>query len=201
MAEVEAIQGSGATAEAAEARLVRELRERPAEAAGELYARFAARLHRFAVTRLLGDVEAAEDIVVEAMAAAVRDIASFDPLRSTLTAWLFAITAQRVRLERRRRERLKSVPAWAQEPLEAAERVEVRTLDGAVAARLDARRRVALLEKALSGLELEVLILSHVEGLAAREVGQVVGRSERAVHSILHRARTKARDRLVNRDE
>jgi len=36
-----------------------------------------------------------------------------------------------------------------------------------------------------------------VEELSAREVGQVIRRSERAVHSILHRARKKARERLV----
>jgi len=40
-------------------------------------------------------------------------------------------------------------------------------------------------------------VLSCVEKLSAREIGQVIGRSERAVHSILHRARTKAREGLV----
>ncbi len=63
--------------------------------------------------------------------------------------------------------------------------------------RLEARRKVAALRSLLSEAEMEVLVLSCVEELSAREIGQVIGRSERAVHSILHRAKAKARERLV----
>ncbi len=47
----------------------------------------------------------------------------------------------------------------------------------------------------LSDLELEALILSGVQELSVREIGQILHRSEAAVHSLLHRAAEKARER------
>ena len=183
---------------AAEASLLAGLREHSPEACAELYDRFALRIHRFAATRLAGDVGTAEDVVVETMAWGVRDIRRFDPRRSTLAAWVYGIARRRVMLEIRGRKRLKSVPAEAQVSAD-----EIGDLSGGVdvaeetTARLEARTKVAALRRVLSQMEFDVLVLSCVEELSAREVAQVIGRSERAVHSILHRARKKARGRLV----
>ena len=183
---------------AAEALLLAGLREHSPEACAELYDRFALRIHRFAATRLAGDVGTAEDVVVETMAWVVRDIRRFDPRRSTLAAWVYGIARRRVMLEIRRRKRLKSVPAEAQVSAD-----EIGDLSGGVdvaegtTARLEARTKVAALRRVLSQMEFDVLVLHCVEELSAREVAQVIGRSERAVHSILHRARKKARERLV----
>ncbi|NIR01695.1 MAG: hypothetical protein GTN78_16095 [Gemmatimonadales bacterium] len=69
-----------------------------------------------------------------------------------------------------------------------------------VVERVNAQRQVLLLADALSSLEFDVLVLNSLDELSAREIGQIVGRSERAVHSLLHRARTKARERLVRDD-
>ena len=183
---------------AAEALLLAGLREHSPEACAELYDRFALRIHRFAATRLAGDVGTAEDVVVETMAWVVRDIRRFDPRRSTLAAWVYGIARRRVMLEIRRRKRLKSVPAEAQVSAD-----EIGDLSDGVdvaertTAWLEARTKVAALRRVLSEMEFDVLVLSCVEELSAREVAQVIGRSERAVHSILHRARKKARGRLV----
>ena len=57
--------------------------------------------------------------------------------------------------------------------------------------------QVALLAEALSPTEFEVLVLNCLSKLSAREIAHVIGRSERAVHSLLHRARMKARERLA----
>lgn len=181
--------------------LIRGLRERRAESCAELYDRFAPGLHRYVVTRLLGDVEAAEEVVVEVMVAAARDAARFNPRKASLSAWLYGIARRRVNLEIRRQKRRKSVPAWAQISITALrEASDGSDLAGAAASRLDARRRVAEMAEVLSDVEMEALTLSCIEELSVREIGQVLGRSERAVHSILHRARTKARERLVRND-
>jgi DNA-directed RNA polymerase specialized sigma24 family protein len=45
-----------------------------------------------------------------------------------------------------------------------------------------------------------VLVLSSIEELSVKEIGRVVGRSERAVHSLLHRAKAKARERLADHE-
>jgi len=179
---------------------VRGLREHSAEACTELYDRYALGIHRFAVTRL-GDIQAAEDVVVETMVGVVRDIRRFNPRRSSLSAWVYGIARRRVLLEIRRRKRRKSVPAEAQvsadEIGEVGDGVEVAE---GVVSRMEARRRVEQLRGLLSEVEFEVLVLSCVEELSAREVGQVIHRSERAVHSILHRAKKKARERLAGDD-
>ncbi|MHC4480945.1 MAG: sigma factor-like helix-turn-helix DNA-binding protein [Planctomycetota bacterium] len=56
---------------------------------------------------------------------------------------------------------------------------------------------MARLREALSPSELEVLLLFSVERLSESEIAQVVRRSERAVHSLLQRAREKAREALA----
>ena len=197
MGEADLAQPQARSSEEADAALVRGLRERAPEACAQLYNRFAPGIHRFAVTRL-GDVETAEDVVVETMVSAVRDIRRFNPRRSSLAAWLYGIARRRVQIEIRRQRRRKSVPASAQVSTEAVrETSDGRDLAATAAARLDAQRKVAHLRALLSDKEIEVLLLSCVEQLSAREIGQAIGRSERAVHSILHRARKKARERLV----
>jgi len=203
MGEAQAAQAQAdAEREAEDAALVRGLRERQAEACAELYDRFAPGIHRFAVTRLLGDVELAEDVVVETIVDAARDITRFNPRKATLSAWLYGVARRRVNMQIRRRKRGKSVPAWAQTPMEAVREVsDGNDMAARAAARLDAQQRVAEMAIVLSGVEMEVLTLSCIEQLSVREIGQVIGRSERAVHSILHRAKTKARERSVRENE
>jgi len=70
-------------------------------------------------------------------------------------------------------------------------------LEAEALARSDAQRIMARLRELLSQPELEVLLLFSVERLSEREIAQVVRRSERAVHSMLHRARQKAREALA----
>jgi len=55
---------------------------------------------------------------------------------------------------------------------------------------------MARLRERLSQPELEVLLLFSVERLSEREIAHVVRRSERAVHSLLHQAKRKAREVL-----
>ena len=55
---------------------------------------------------------------------------------------------------------------------------------------------MARLRELLSEAKLEVLLLFSVERLSEREIAQVVQRSERAVRSLLHQAKQKAREAL-----
>jgi len=200
LAEVDLAEAQQRSRQEADAALLSGLRQRLPEACAQLYDRFAPGIHRFAVTRL-GDVETAEDVVVETMVSAVRDIRRFNSRRSSLAAWLYGIARRRVHLELRRQKRRKSVPPGAQVSLDGlSEASDGKDLAGGTAAKLDARSKVQELRRLLSDKEMEVLLFSCVEELSAREIGQAIGGSERAVHSILHRAKKKARERLA-RDE
>ena len=197
MGEVEAAVPRDRPGGRTDAGLVRGLCEQRAEAHARLYDRYAVGVHRFAMARL-GDEQAAEDVVVETMAEVARDIRRFDSRKGSLAAWVLGIARRRVQMEIRRQKRRKAVPATLQVPMgSVAEVSDGDDLASSTAARLDAQRKVAELSSLLSEMEMEVLVLSCVEKLSAREIGQVIGRSQRAVHSILHRARTKARERLV----
>jgi RNA polymerase sigma-70 factor (ECF subfamily) len=185
----------------ADAALAQRLERCDPNACAELYDRFALGIHRFAATWLSADVMSADDVVVETMADAVRNIKRFDPRRASLAAWLYGIARRRVQVALRWHMRRKSVPPAARVSMETiAEAPDSTDLAEAVADRLDATRRLGRLLERLSETEREVLVLACVERLSMREVAQVVRRSERAVHSILYRAKRKARERLEHNE-
>jgi len=183
--------------EPGDAALARRVCEGSPEAAGELYDRYAPALLSFALASFPADRHLAEEIVVQTLANAVRHLRRFDPRRASLATWLHAIARRQISDELRLRARRKSVPAAAQVPLEAAAGLAEGTdLSAEVAAQVDARRLLVRLAGELSSIEFEVLILHSLDQLSTVEIGRVVGRSERAVHSLLHRAKAKARERL-----
>ena len=62
-------------------------------------------------------------------------------------------------------------------------------------------RKAARLAELLTDMEMEVLVLHCVDEFSVREIAGTVGRSERAVDSLLHRARQKAREGLERDDD
>jgi len=202
MGESEAVQVRQGSDEAADERLLAGVREGSAEAFTELHDRFASGLHRFAASRLPEDTQLAEDIVVQTLAKAVRNIDRFDGRRATLAAWLYGIARWQLREEIRRRKRRKSVPQAAVVSIDAvAEDQDDHDLASEAAARLDAQQQVRELAGVLSETEMEVLVLQCVDELSVKDISRVVRRSERAVHSLLHRARQKARERLAQDED
>jgi RNA polymerase sigma-70 factor (ECF subfamily) len=184
-----------------DARLLAGLQQGSEASFAELHDRFAPGLHRFAAARFPGDAPTAEDIVVQTLARAIWNLHRFDPRRSSLAAWLYGIARGQIQTEVRLRRRSKSIPVGAMRPLESlSETPDVRDLATDVTVRLEARQQVRLLADALTELEMEVLVLRCVEDLSAKEIGRIVGKSERAVHSLLHRAKRKARGRLSQHD-
>ncbi len=137
------------------------------------------------VCTLLGDRAAAEDITAQAFERAYRRRMTFDRRRGEERGWLFGIARNAALDELRRRRRLASLVA---EPADLAQahvedRVEV------------ALRRTAV-RSALSGLparDREVIALKFHSGLSNRELARVLGISESAAGTLLHRAMEKLR--------
>jgi len=172
------------------------------EAYADLSRRFGPAIQRFAMARLGGDSELAEEVMVQTLAAAVRSARSFDPRRSSLSTWIHGTARRVIQGELRTRQRRKSVPTSVQVPMEmGVELAAEGDLAASSASRLEARRKVALLADELSDAEMEALLLHFVEEFSLKEIAQIVGRSPRAVHSLLHRAKQKARERLEKHDE
>jgi RNA polymerase sigma-70 factor (ECF subfamily) len=182
-----------------EAVLLEGLHEATPEAVSELYDRFGPSLLTFALAWFPGDRQLAEDIMARSLANAVLHIRGYQPRRSSLATWLHGIARRQIRDELRTRRRRKSVPACAQIPLEAGAGVaDNGNLAADAVAHIDAQRLLLRVAAELSAMEYDVLVLSCIGQLSAKEIGRVVCRSEHAVRSLLHRARAKARERLVH---
>jgi RNA polymerase sigma-70 factor (ECF subfamily) len=199
MAESDLVQTKGNILKSPTVSLESALRNHLPDAYPRLYDRFAPGLRCFAAAWVAGDSQLAEDLVIETLVDVARDIGRFSPRRSTLAAWVYGIARRRIWAELRHRKRAKSVPASALVSLEAlGEATDQHDLARETSARMDARRMVEQIAKRLSETEMEVLVLSCVDELSAREIGQIVRRSEGAVRVTLHRAKKKAREGMVN---
>lgn len=179
--------------------LVRGLREAEPQAQAELCERFGPRLHRYLVHRLGQRDDVAEDLMVQTLVDAARNASRYDARKATFLAWLLGIARRQAQLELRRRLQGRSVPAAAQTTLESlAEQSAPGDVAEAVTSRIEAKRQISKLVGYLSEIELEVLTLRCLQQLSVKEIGQVLGRSERAIDSLLHRAKQKARERLAD---
>ncbi len=182
-------------------RLVESLRKADPIASAELCDSFGPRIHRFAAAQLRGDTQLAEEIMVLTMVDVVRQIHRFDAGRSTFSAWLYGMARRHIQRELRHRSRRKSVPAAVEVSLHSlSEQAATEDMAAALAERVDAQESVAKLRSHLSDFEMEILLLHYAHHLSVVEIGQIVGRSERAINSLLHRARQKARERLTNNE-
>jgi RNA polymerase sigma-70 factor (ECF subfamily) len=148
---------------------------------GALYRRYLDRVYGYCFY-LLGDHHDAEDVTERTFVAALAAIDRFRDEGATFRAWLFRIAHNELANALRARGRhpgasLESVaePSSVSDPLhELTQEEEARRVRRALAALGDDRR--------------QVLVLRFVDGLSAREIGEVLDRSEGAVRVLQHRA-------------
>jgi len=174
----------------------RHLRDRivsgEAAAAETLLAEHLDPLYRFVHWRLGGDEHGVEDLVQETFLSALEGMDGFDG-RSSLHTWLCAIAKNKIRAARRLRAPVSLEQALeeadpaidailaeiAREPLpdHALDRAETRDLVGATLSSLPPEYARALVQK-------------YVEGKSLSELARSRGKGEKAVESLLTRART-----------
>ena len=140
--------------------------------------------------RLVGDVEAAEDLVQEVFIALPGAIGRFRGDAALLT-FLLSITVNRARNHVRAATRRRAaVRRFAREPERAGENPEHEVSRGQLGARL---------MRALDDLPLDqrvVVVLSEIEERSSVEIATIVGAPEGTVRTRLHHAKRKLRDRL-----
>jgi RNA polymerase sigma-70 factor (ECF subfamily) len=146
-----------------------------------LYRRYLDRVYGYCFY-LLGDHHDAEDATERTFLAALAAIDGFREQGATFRAWLFRIAHNQLANALRGRGRTGTTPLDAvpepsggEDPAHAADRAdEARRVRRALAELPEERR--------------QVLVLRFVDGLTAREIGAVLGRSEGAVRVLQHRA-------------
>ncbi len=148
---------------------------------GTLYRRYLDRVYGYAFY-LLGDHHDAEDVTERTFLGALAAIASFRDEGASFRSWLFRIAHNQVANALRSRARR------ATATLEAEQHASEATDPAAAVGAADEARE---LRRALEGLSVDrrqVIVLRFVDGLSAREIGVVLGRSEGAVRVLQHRA-------------
>lgn len=143
--------------------------------------------------RMLGSSGDAEDAAQEAFLKAHRALHRYDSRRSFST-WLLAVTAHHC-IDRLRRRRLNvtsldALPPWRWVPVETVDPEQA-------AVRSDGADRVGRLLDSLPEDYRLVLILRYWHDLGYSEIADVLGDTESAVKSRLHRARRQFADRLA----
>ena len=141
------------------------------------------RVYAYAAYRL-GDGPDAEDVTSETFERALRYRASFDPRLGEPVAWLLGI-ARRCILERTVREQAA--------PAELYSVPDVAVLEDDAVTRIDLYRAVA----ALDDRSRELVALKYGAGLAAREIGDLLGLRTNTVEVALHRALRRLEELLT----
>lgn len=155
--------------------------QRDRAAFGTLYRRYLDRVYGYCFY-LLGDHHDAEDATERTFLAAMGAIDRYRDEGASFRSWLFRIAHNQIAnaLRARGRHRATSLDAVSEPPIDA----DPAGLVGVA----DESRRLRRALDALSGDRRQVIILRFVDGLSAREIGVVLGRSSGAVRVLQHRA-------------
>ncbi len=149
--------------------------------------------------RMLGDPQEAEDVLQETFLSAYKALPSFEG-RSSLSTWLYRI-ASNASLMRLRRKQPDTVSVDEPLTLDAGNSLPRQLVDWSNLPEeelLSSESRQAM-DEAITELPEPlriVFILRDLQGLSTAETGEVLGLSEGAVKTRLHRARLRLRERL-----
>jgi RNA polymerase sigma-70 factor (ECF subfamily) len=155
-----------------------------------LYERYRDPIFRFAY-RLLGSVEAAEDVAHDCFLSLIKDPSRFDSNRASLRTYIYA-TARNLAAKRYQSlGRETAIEDLTDEPVVGEQHAPVaQLLESELAS------EVALAVAELPPLQREALVLFEYDELSLAEIGEVVGTDANTVKARLFRARQKLRAKL-----
>jgi RNA polymerase sigma-70 factor, ECF subfamily len=161
------------------------MRDSQTEGFAELYERTFPRVYAY-VASLLRDRAAAEDVTAQAFERAYRKRRSYRAGRGTMEAWLFGIARNAALDELRRRKRRAGLEG---------DREDTGAMGPDDHAELALRRQTVRAALAsLDGRERDLIALKFAGALSNGEIGRILGMSESAVGTRLHRTITKLRE-------
>ena len=156
-----------------------------------LYERYRDGIFRFAY-RLIGSVEAAEDITHDCFLSLIKEPGRYDPERASLRTYLYAGARNLALKQFSYFSRAAAIDELQEEPAGSGS-------DGPMRQVLDSELS-SQVEKAIAGLaplQREALVLFEYEELSLAEIAAVVGTDVGTVKSRLFRARAAMRQRLA----
>ena len=143
-----------------------------------------------------GDRAVAEDLNQETWLEALDGIDQCDATRGSFRNWLFGIARRRVALYYRRRALAGNPTSLIDQFGEAAEWGDISVLPEDVLEQVEQRSVVRAAILLLPDDRREVLLWKYVEGLSVETIAIRMGRTAKAVESLLSRAREQVRGLL-----
>lgn len=143
-----------------------------------------------------GDQAVAEDLNQETWLEAMDGIDHCDAARGSFRNWLFGIARKRVALHYRRRALAGNPTSMGDRIGEAAERDDISVLPEDVLEQVERNAVVRAAILVLPDDRREVLLCKYVEGLSVDSIAIRMGRTAKAVESLLSRSREQLRELL-----
>ena len=153
-----------------------------------LYQRYRDPIFRFAY-RMLGSVEAAEDVAHDCFLSLIRQPERFDSRKASFRTYLYAAARNQAAKQYHSFGRETTLDELSHEPVDRSEPMS-QVLDDELAS------EVAVAIASLPPLQREALVLFEYEELSLAEIGEVVGVDANTVKARLFRAREKLRAKL-----
>jgi len=173
-------------------RLIQHAKRGDQEALGVIYDRLYPSVFRYIYYRV-SDQETAEDLAADVFVRMVERIGAYEQGGSPLLAWLYTIARNLVTDHYRFQGQANSLPL--EESLVAGETIQpIQTAER--------RQEQDCLARALEYLteeQRQVVLLKFVEGREIAEVAEVLGKNERAIRSLQHRA-LAALNRVIEKE-
>lgn len=143
-----------------------------------------------------GDRTVAEDLNQETWLEALDGIDRCDTTQGSFRNWLFGIARRRVALHYRRRALAGNATSFSGQFEESVELGEITVLPQDVLEQVEQRAVVRAAVLVLPDDRRKVLLWKYVEGLSVETIAIRMGRTAKAVESLLSRTREQMRDLL-----
>jgi RNA polymerase sigma factor (sigma-70 family) len=128
----------------------------------------------------------AEELVQKTVFDAVRGRSSYRPEKGSPEQWIGGIARNNIRLEIRRRATRPSINGDISTYLKVMDKSE---LPDEILEKKETSQLVRQAMGRLDGKQQEVLTKKYIDNLSARQIAEDMGLTEKAVHSLLYRAR------------
>jgi RNA polymerase sigma-70 factor (ECF subfamily) len=177
--------------------LVQQLREGRPQAVENLYTAYTERLYSLVYNRVGRDQQATEDIVQETFLAAIKSSHKFRG-QSKLYTWLCSIAYHKIsdyyRSQRRQNGNQSPTQNVRIEDME-----QLQGTDPPIPGLIESEESRLITEQAMYSLPLDyqsVLTFKYIEDMSVKEIGQVMGKTEKSIEGLLKRARQELREKL-----
>lgn len=167
------------------------------QALSEFYRRYYDPLYRFIYYQVGGNHADAEDVTQTTFIAAIDSLHTFRG-ESRLYVWLCGIAWHKAADFRRRRSKKERVRSNL--PIHELEQLDTAPLPDEIFLREETRDLVYQVLLSLPDHYYQVLVLKYVEEFSMQEIAQLMGKSFKAVQSLLSRARNAFRAALIEQE-